>query len=84
MNEIYNIDYSRWHELLDLRRTRNLSEDEQKEYSQYEKVIRELDKEEADRNRPKVEELLKQHEESIKGIKKFVNDLNKYLKQNPN
>jgi len=77
MAKQYNVDWKRYHSLLDIQATRGFTDQEQAEYETYLPILAKLDAEEAERCKPATDRLMKKHEETLKSIDDLIKGLRK-------
>ncbi len=68
MAKYQNVDWKRYHELIDIKAKREFSDYERKEYEKYMPIIEKLDAEEARRCGPVIWRLIKKHKEEMDKI----------------
>ena len=66
------INWDRWHNLLDIQARREFTETEQREYNQYVTIVDKLDENEAAQCRPYVKALVKKHNKVISSLRQLT------------
>lgn len=73
--------WDRWHDLIDMKRTRPFTKEEQEEYIKYCRVVRRLDRKEAKRCAPSLTALCNEHMKVIESIRRLTRALRKATKE---
>lgn len=78
-----NMDWKRYHALLDISMQRKYTDAEQAEYEAYLPILAKLDAEEAARCKPATDRLMRRHAETLASLEVFIKEAAKKSKENP-
>ncbi len=75
MSKYDNVNWERYHELLDIKMDRGFTKAEWREYKTYLPIVARFDAEEAARCKPIIDGLVRKHERHLKFLDKLIDDL---------